>query len=470
MPAPVLRFAPSPTGFFHVGGARTALWNWLIARRSGGTFILRIEDTDAERNREEWVEGIRSAMRWLGLDWDREARQSDRTALYADAISRLRAAGRAYVCDCVRDQVVERNTARLGPQGRDAGYDGHCRDRGLEPGPGRVTRFRIPGGGPTVVHDLIRGEPSFDHADLEDLVIARADGSAVFLLANVVDDIDMGVTLVVRGEEHLPNTPKAILLWQALAPERPLPEFAHVPVLVNAERKKLSKRRDKVALEEYREMGVTAEALRSYLCQLGWTPRGDREQLTLDEMIDQFRLEEVSSAPAFYDVVKLAAFNADHLRSLTPADFAARALPFVQRSLPGADVTRLEAIAPLVQERVRLLTDVAPLVDFFFVEPAVEAASWEKVMTAAPETARAMLDGVLTSLAALGDADWEADSLKALVETVGAAHGLKLGKAQAPVRVALTGRTVGPPLFESMQLLGPAVVRDRIVRARARLE
>lgn len=466
MPTPVLRFAPSPTGFFHVGGARTALWNWLVARRTGGRFILRIEDTDTERNREEWVEGIRSAMRWLGLDWDVEARQSERTALYDDAIARLRAAGRAYACDCVRDRVVARNVERLGPQGRDAGYDGHCRDRALTPGPGRVTRFRIPDAGSTTVHDLIRGEPVFDHAGLEDLVIARADGSAVFLLANVVDDIDMGVTLVIRGEEHLPNTPKAILLWEALAPDTPLPAFAHVPVLVNAERKKLSKRRDKVALEEYRELGITPEALRAYLCQLGWTPRGDREQLTLAEMIEQFRLEEVSSAPAFFDLVKLTAFNADHLRSLDPADFAARALPFVQRSLPDADLARLTAIAPLVQERVKLLGEVAAAVDFFFVEPPVDAASWQKVMVDATGPAVAMLEGVL---AGLGHTDWTAPALKHLVESVGAGQSLKLGKAQAPVRVALTGRTVGPPLFESMELMGRVTVQDRLQRARAAL-
>lgn len=466
MSGPVLRFAPSPTGFFHVGGARTALWNWLIARRTGGTFVLRIEDTDTERNREEWVEGIRSALRWMGLDWDLEVRQSERTALYTDAVARLRAAGRAYLCDCTREALIARNVATLGPQAESAGYDGFCRDRGLEPGPGRVTRFRTPDDGTTTVHDLIRGEPTFDNSGLEDLVLARPDGSAMFLLANVVDDIDLGITHVVRGEEHLSNTPKAILLWQALAPGVPLPVFAHVPVLVNEKRQKLSKRRDKVALEDYRDMGIVAEAMRAYLCQLGWTPKGDRERLTLPEMIDQFRLEDVSAAPAFFDIVKLTAFNADELRAMTPTAFVQRAMPFVSTTFPEAGAAELEAIAPLVQERVKVLADVAPAVDFFFAEPTIDDASWSKVMTGSHDSAVAMLDGVTARLAAV---DWSADALKALVEDVGLSNDLKLGKAQAPVRVAVTGRTVGPPLFESMEILGRDVVLARLAAARARL-
>jgi glutamyl-tRNA synthetase len=459
MSAPVLRFAPSPTGFFHVGGARTALWNWLVARRTGGRFILRIEDTDLERNREHWVDGIRSALSWLGLDWDLEVRQSERAPLYAEAIGKLRAAGRVYECDCARAAVVERNTARFGAAAESAGYDGFCRDRGLEPGPGRVTRFRMPAAGTTTVRDLIRGEPIFDNAGLDDLVLARADGTAVFLLANVVDDIDLGITHVVRGEEHLPNTPKAILLWQALAPGVPLPVFAHVPVLVNEQRKKLSKRRDKVALESYRDMGILAEAMRAYLCQLGWTPNGDRERLTLEEMTQQFRLEEVSAAPAFFDLVKLTAFNAEQIRELSPEQFALRTGEFIEM--------RMRPLAPLIQERVKLLADVPSAVDFFFAAPTVDQTSWDKVMSGSPESAVAMVDGVTAELATT---EWSADALKGLVERVGAAHGLKLGKAQAPIRVALTGRTVGPPLFESMELLGREVVAARLAAARARLE
>ena len=224
--SPRLRFAPSPTGFFHVGSGRTSLWNWLVARQQGGQFVLRIEDTDLERNREEWVDGIRAAMRWLGLDWDEEYRQSQRTALYADAAVRLHRGGHAYYCDCTRVNVDARNVAAFGPGSEGRGYDRHCRERGLGVGPGRALRFATPKDGETVVHDVIRGDPSFSHGEIEDFVVARGDGSAMFILANVVDDLDMRITHVVRGEEHLSNTPKGILLWKALAPTVALPQWA----------------------------------------------------------------------------------------------------------------------------------------------------------------------------------------------------------------------------------------------------
>jgi glutamyl-tRNA synthetase len=468
MSAPVLRFAPSPTGFFHVGGARTALWNWLLARQSGGTFILRIEDTDHDRNEEAWVDGIRSAMRWLGLDWDVDVRQSDRTALYDDAIARLAAGGFTYYCDCQRDAVIARNVATMGKAGTDAGYDGFCRDRGLTKGPTCVIRFKTPADGSTTVVDVIRGNPVFDNSTIEDFVLARKDGSVMFLLANVVDDIDMGVTHVIRGEEHLPNTPKAVMLWQALAPDVPLPVFGHVAVLVNEKRQKLSKRRDKVALESYRDMGILSEAMRAYLCVLGWMPKGDREQLTVSEMIDQFRLEDVSPSPAFFDVVKLTAFNADFIRALSIDEFVERAIPFI--TVEGVTAATFRPIAPLVQERCKLLTDISDQIGFFFHEPGIDADSWDKVMTNGGGSAVAMLDGVMSALEHLGPDDWTHDRLKSLVETVGASNDLKLGKAQAPIRVALTGRTVGPPLFESMEIVGPQIVTSRLRAARARLE
>ncbi len=306
-----VRFAPSPTGYFHVGGARTALFNWLVARRSGGTFVLRIDDTDRERSREEWVAGIAESMRWLGLDWDEgPIRQSGRRQLYEQAAGKLLAASKAYYCDCTREQVAARTNGSATP-----GYDGYCRDRGLGPGPGRALRFRSPDEGATVVDDLVRGRVEFANSTIEDFVIVKSSGDPLFLLASAVDDIDLSITQVIRGEEHLPSTPKGILLWKALeGPELPL--FAHLPVLVNDRRQKLSKRRDRVAVEDYREQGYLADAMVNYLGLLGWSPPEGKELLTREELTRAFSLEQVNNSPAFFDLRKLIHFNGEYIRAL----------------------------------------------------------------------------------------------------------------------------------------------------------
>lgn len=457
-----VRFAPSPTGYFHVGGARTALWNWILAVQAGGTFVLRIEDTDTERNRPEWTEGILESLRWLGIEWHEGPYfQSEREHLYAAAAERLLADGAAYYCDCTREQVDARS-------GTNSGYDRHCRERGLPAGPGRALRFATPLEGTTTVVDLVRGEPTFDNALIEDFVLVRGNGKAMFLLANVVDDLDMGITHVVRGEEHLPNTPKALLLWAALGGGSP-PVFAHVPVLVNEARQKLSKRRDKVALESYREEGYLRDAMRNYLMCLGWAPKGDVEIVPWEQILREFSITDVTSSPAFFDVKKLQAFNGTYIRELSSEDFAAACAPWLGAAAPwppeAFDAAAFRAMAPLVQERVRVLSEVPQHVDFLFLDDAPEdPASWEKVMGA--PAAVAVLDGALVTLA---DVAWEAEALKDAVTAVGEAVGLKLAKAQAPVRVAVTGRTVGPPLFESLEVLGRERTLRRLREARARL-
>ena len=323
-----VRFAPSPTGYFHVGGARTALYNLIFARQHHGTFVLRIEDTDTERNRPEWTEGILTALRWIGVEWDEGPYfQSERTDRHQEAARLLYGTGRAYYCDCTREQVEARTKGQASP-----GYDGHCRERGLGPGEGRALRFRTPREGSTTVVDLIRGTPSFENRTIEDFVVQRGNGTAMFLLANVVDDMDMGITHVIRGEEHLPNTPKALLLWEALGGGE-LPVFAHVPVLVNDKRQKLSKRRDKVALEDYRAEGYLAEAMRNYLMLLGWAPKGDDEIVPWSVIEDQFRLEDVVPSPAFFDVKKLTAFNGEYIRGLTPESFVEASRAVAGRAL-----------------------------------------------------------------------------------------------------------------------------------------
>ncbi|HEU5159550.1 MAG TPA: glutamate--tRNA ligase [Streptosporangiaceae bacterium] len=457
---PRLRFAPSPTGMFHVGGARSALYNWVMARQSGGTLVLRIEDTDASRNRPEWTEGIIRALSWLGIDGDEYEGpyfQSANADAHRGAVERLRDAGLAYYCECTREDVI----ARTGDQHK--GYDGHCRDRGLGPGPGRATRFRTPDEGRTTVVDLIRGKPVFDNAVLEDFVIARADGSVTFLLANVVDDVSQGITHVVRGDEHLSNAPKQQLLWEALGAAAPV--WAHVPVIVNEKRQKLSKRRDKVALEDYQAEGYLAEAMRNYLMLLGWAPSGDREIVPWDVIEREFRIEDVNASPAFFDVKKLRAFNGEYIRALPLDRFIAECLPWVTRAgWDGFDPEVFARLAPLAQTRLSVLAEIIEMVDFAFLdEPPYDEASWHKAMKGPAA------DILGDAEKAYSDAPWEAEELKDRLERVGAAHGMKLGKAQAPVRVAVTGRTVGLPLFESLAILGRDRSLARIAAARARL-
>jgi glutamyl-tRNA synthetase len=468
MSAPRYRFAPSPTGIFHIGGARTALYNWALAKQQGGTFVLRIEDTDEARNNPDWTQGIIDALTWLGISADDPTFegphfQSSFAAAHVAAAERLYQQGFAYYCDLTTEQIEERARARGKP-----GYDGYSRDRGLGPGPGRALRFRVPDG-VTVIDDVIRGEVTFEHEHLEDFVLLRSNGSPVFVLANVVDDIEMGITHVVRGDEHLPNTPKQQLLWTALGQQPPV--WAHVPVLVNEARKKLSKRRDKVALESYRDEGYLAAAMVNYLMTLGWAPRsaahrpdsgGDAEIVPWPSIEKSFRLEDVTHSPAYFDVNKLAAFNGEYIRMLTVEEFIAACEPF----LP-ADYDRdvFAAMAPHVQTRVVTLADAAPMVDFLMLpDPLIDKDSWTKAMH--QPWSRAVLVETVTAYARVS---WDAASLKSVLERVGTSHNLKLGKAQAPVRVAVTGRSVGPPLFESLEVLGRDETIRRLGAAVARL-
>jgi glutamyl-tRNA synthetase len=466
--APRYRFAPSPTGIFHLGGARTALYNWALAKQQAGTFVLRVEDTDEVRNHPEWVTGIIDALAWLGIaqgdaTFEGPYFQSSFAAAHVGAAQRLYEQGLAYYCDLTSEQVEERARARGKP-----GYDGFSRDRALEPAPGRVLRFRVPEG-LTVVDDVIRGTVTFEHENLEDFVLLRGDGSPVFLLANVVDDIEMGISHVVRGEEHLSNTPKQQLLWSALGKEPPV--WAHVPVLVNEARKKLSKRRDKVALESYRDEGYLAAAMINYLMTLGWAPRstghradsaGDSEIVPWAVIERSFRLEDVTHSPAFFDVKKLAAFNGEYIRMLSVDEFIAACEPFLPAEY---DRKVFAAMAPHVQSRVVTLAEAAPMVDFLMrPEPVIDDDSWVKAMH--QPWSRAVL---VETADAYARASWDASALKAVLERVGASHGIKLGKAQAPVRVAVTGRSVGPPLFESLGVLGRDETLRRLQAAVARL-
>jgi glutamyl-tRNA synthetase len=456
-PTPRVRFAPSPTGYFHVGSARSALFNWLYARQHGGVFILRIEDTDVDRNEEEHVEAIQRAMRWLGLDWDEGPFfQSQRGELYQAAIEKLLADGHAYACDCTPEAVEARAKARGGAPG----YDGFCRDRGLEATLGRVVRFRTPDEGLTVVEDVIRGRPEFPNSRLDDFAIRKSNGQPLFILANVVDDADMRITHVIRGEDHLSNTPKYQLLWSALGYGE-YPVFAHLPLLHNEQHQKLSKRRGhKVAVEDYRDEGFLPEAMRNYLVLLGWSPGGNREILSVDEMIAEFRLEQVKSSPAIFDEKKLLAFNAEYIRALPTEEFCERSQAWLR--------DRWVAIAPLVQERVRTLGEVYGMVDFLFLKaPVFDERDWEKGVRQQPAFA-AILDA---AAAAYDTVDWHAVNIAQATRDATERIGVtRMRDVDPPIRLAVTGRAVGPPLWESLEALGRDRTIARLRAARARLE
>ncbi len=476
---PRVRFAPSPTGFFHVGSARTSLFNWLFARRHGGTFVLRIEDTDTERNRDEWRQGILDALTWLGLDWDEgPTLQSDNLADHRAAVEALWEEGYLYACDCTRQQIDERAAATGRP-----GYDGYCRTRELERGPRTALRFRMPDEGATTIEDLVRGSVTFPHEAIGDFVVMRPSGVVLYPLANLVDDRRARITHVIRGEDLLPTTPKQVLMWEALnhcAGQEcvDLPAYAHLPMLVNEQRKKLSKRKDPVALESYRDQGYLPAAMVNYLALLGWSPKGG-EIAERAQLIDQFDLSAVSRSPAFFDVKKLTHLNGEYLRAMAPDAFIGACRPWVHPDPAGwrpsavppwspehFDAGIFARAVPLIQTRVTTLAEVPAMVAFLFGdEVAFDAEAVATVLTDDPR-GRVVLAVALERFA---EVDFTAASLHDALVEIGEGVGLPLRRAQAPVRVAVTGTRVGPPLFESLELLGRQRTLDRLRAALTRV-
>ena len=415
--------------------------------------VLRVEDTDADRSRPELIDAIHDSLTWLGIDWDEEYRQSDRFDLYRAFAEDLLDRGLAYRCDCTQEEVKARAEAR----GETGGYDGFCRDRGVEPGEGVVVRFRTPDEGVTAWDDLVRGRVEFDNALLEDFVIVRSSGVPLVHLANAYDDLDMGITHVVRGEDLVNTTPRVLLLRAALGEPEP-PIYAHLPLIVNEKRQKLSKRRDDVSVSDYRERGFLAEAMANYLMTLGWGPKDGVEIRPVDEMIAAFDLADVNAAPAFFDVQKLRHFNGEYIRALPLDDYVERTLPF----LDGLDPVLFARLAPLVQQRAVTLDEAAGMLDWVVgPAPEPEPKDWKKVM--GRSEVPAVLDAAIDCL---GEVDWTTEALEAAVLGIGDELGVR---SQLPVRLAVTGRRVGLPLFEPMAELDRAEVIDRLRGARAKL-
>jgi len=455
-----VRFAPSPTGFLHLGSARTALFNWLWARHVGGEMLLRIEDTDRERSQPELIEVIFDALRWLGIDWDGEPTyQSDSADRHAAVVEQFLADGTAYRCDCTQEEVQARVKAAGGPPG----YDGHCRDRAVAADTPSVVRFRVPDDGETSWDDLVRGTITFEHRNLEDFVLRRRDGTPMFIVANAVDDADSAVTHVIRGEDLINVTPKMLLVRGALGVTEPI-HFAHLPLIVGADRKKLSKRQGDVAVADYRDKGFLPEAMVNYLALLGWGPADGVEVRPIDEIVGMFDIGDVNPSPAMFDVAKLESVNGDYLRAMSPADLVDLAEPILA-DLPGYDRSVVEAMAPELQTRLKTLAELPSLVDFFFADPVIDEAAWDKAI-GGNELAPAILDA---AVAAYADVDWSSEALHTATLALAEGVGLKLGKAQAPIRVAITGRTVGPPLFESLVVLGRERTLARLAAARSRI-
>ena len=453
------RFAPSPTGHLHIGGARTALFNFLFARHHDGTFVLRIEDTDRERSTEEYLRAVLDGLTWLGLTWDEGPfRQSERTPLYQQRIADLLRMGRAYRCLCSPEEVQAMRDAALAA-GRKPAYDGRCRDRRVGPDPGRpfAVRFRAPRAGETVVDDLIKGRVVFQNQELDDLVIARSDGTPTYNLCVVVDDVDMGITHVIRGDDHLANTPRQVLIYEALG--CPVPCFAHVPLILGTDRTRLSKRHGAMSVTAYRDTGYLPAAMVNYLARLGWS-HGDQEVFSLAELVRCFTVEDVGKAAGIFNPEKLLWLNAQYLKSTPPEELARAALPFLAATGYGADrlpdLSWLAQLVALLQPRARTLVEIADQAGSFLAdEVAVDPDAAAKFLTPAISPA---LEDLATRLGGLPE--WTQQGIQEAFESVLAAREISLAKLAQPARVAVTGRAASPGIFEVMALMG----RERTLR------
>ena len=475
---PRVRFAPSPTGYLHVGGARTALFNWLYARRHGGTFVLRIEDTDVERSSQDMVTGILDGLRWLGMTWDEGPEiggphapyfQSERLDRYRDTAMRLVEEGRAYFCYCTPERVrVERERAEARGEGWQ--YDRSClalspdRVRELEAaGAPRAIRFKVPDGG-TSFNDAVHGPIAFDAVNIEDFVILRSDHYPTYHLSVVVDDVDMDITDVIRGDDHISNTPKHVLLFQALG--APIPRFAHVPLILGTDKKRLSKRHGATSVMEYQRQGYLPAAMVNFLALLGWSPGDDRELMTMAELVECFALEGISGGNAVFNTEKLDWMNGQYIARMPVADLAAAVGPLLEQAGLGAhalvgDAASFHRLLELLRPRAKRLTDFVDQARPLLTEPVEYEPEAVSKHLSSPELA----EQVAALVEALGVlAPYDEAGIEAAVRATATARGIKAGALIHATRVAVTGRTASPGLFEVLAWLGRERTRARLTQ------
>ena len=456
-----VRFAPSPTGFLHIGGVRTALFNWLYAKNHGGKFVLRIEDTDLSRSTEESIEEILESMRWLGLDWDEGPfRQTERQGIYSQKVGQLLSAGKAYHCYCTPEEL-DRKRSEAQKAGNKPKYDGTCRERPDSPeGAPSVIRFKVPIEGTVVVEDLLRGKVVFDIAELDDVIIQRTDGTPTYNFVVVVDDSEMGITHVIRGDDHLSNTPRQCLLYDALDFKRP--QFSHISMILGQDKSRLSKRHGATSALAYRDMGYLPDAMINYLARLGWS-HGDQEIFSREEFIKYFSFDSVNTSAAIFDADKLSWVNEQYIQSTPPEELAQHLEPHLVKTGiltgdHGLSPQEIAKVIPCLNQRAKTLVEMAEKSAFFFKkEVEFDEKARNKFLT---EDARPLLEKVIAGFSTLDN--FSAENIETLFKKIVEEEGMKLGKLAQPVRVALTGTTVSPGIFDVILLLGKEETLKRL--------
>lgn len=454
----VTRFPPSPTGYLHIGGARTALFNWLFARQKGGKFVLRIEDTDKARSSDETTKAIIESMEWLGLDWDEGPYfQSQRYDIHDAFIERLLSTGQAYHCHCSPDEL-ERGRKAAMAKGLKPKYDGKCRNLGLGPAPGSVVRLKTPQTGITQFNDLVKGHVRFDNEELDDLILRRSDGSPTYHMAVVADDISLGITYVIRGDDHVNNTPRQILIYKALG--EPIPQYAHVPMILAPDKTRLSKRHGAVSVLAYRDMGYLPHALLNSLARLGWS-YGDQEKFTKEELIEKFSLKNVGKSAGVFNADKLLDLNAWYIRNSSDEFLARELIPFLQQfGFKGLEQQKVKEAVATLKPRSKTLLDMAEGALFYFQEGITyEKKADDKFLK--PDTLGLLEDihGRLEKASEFSQTDLEKIFVAFLDD-----NEIKLKKVAQPIRVALTGKTASPGIFEVMEILGREKVLERLAK------
>jgi len=455
----VTRFPPSPTGYLHIGGARTALFNWLFTRQKGGKFVLRIEDTDKARSSDETTKAIIESMEWLGLDWDEGPYfQSQRYDIHNAFVERLLSTGQAYHCHCSPDEL-ERGRKAAMAKGLKPKYDGKCRDLGLGPAPGSVVRLKTPKTGITQFNDLVKGRVRFDNEELDDLILRRSDGSPTYHMAVVADDISLGITYVIRGDDHVNNTPRQILIYKAL--REPIPQYAHVPMILAPDKTRLSKRHGAISVLAYRDMGYLPHALLNSLARLGWS-YGDQEKFTKEELIEKFSLKNVGKSAGVFNADKLLDLNAWYIRNSSDEFLARELIPFLQQfGFKGLEQQKVKEAVATLKPRSKTLLDMAEGALFYFQEEITyEKRADDKFLK--PDILGSLEDihGRLEKAPEFNQADLEKIFVAFLED-----NEIKLKKVAQPLRVALTGKTASPGIFEVMEILGRKKVLERLAKA-----